>query len=55
MVSLVEGGGASPRFSPSMTPNQLEQWLLHEYGDAYKNDIGTLKGGPLLATANQSV
>ena len=44
MISIVGDGGIPPRFSPGMTPDQLEQWLLHEYGEAYKNDIGKVKG-----------
>ena len=31
-------------FSPDMTPDQLEQWLLQEYGEAYKHEISKLKG-----------
>ena len=38
------GGGISPGFSLSMTPDQLAQWLLQEYGEAYENDIGKMKG-----------
>ena len=44
MISLVGDGGFSPGFSPTMMPDQLEQWLLHEYGEAYKNDISKVKG-----------
>ena len=32
-----------------MTPTQLEQWLLLEYGGGYKNDIRKLKGKWLTA------
>ena len=32
------------RFSPDMTPDQLEQWLLQEYGEAYEHEIRKLKG-----------
>jgi hypothetical protein len=52
MISHVGGGGIPPRFSPGMTPDQLEQWLLHEYGDAYKNDISKVKGKRLLLLYN---
>jgi hypothetical protein len=45
MISHVGAGGIPPgQFSPGMTPDQLEQWLLHEYGDAYKDDISKVKG-----------
>jgi hypothetical protein len=40
-------------FSPTISPEQLERWLLLEYGDAYKKDIGKLKGRWF--TANGSV
>ena len=39
MVSLVGGG-----FSSAMTPDQLAQWLLQEYGKAYKREIDKLTG-----------
>ena len=32
------------RFSPDMSPDQLEQWLIQEYGEAYKHEISKLKG-----------
>ena len=31
-------------FSPDMTPDQLEQWLLDVYGEPYKPDISKMKG-----------
>ena len=40
VVSLVGDVG----FSPNMTPEQLAQWLLQEYGESYKPDIDKLKG-----------
>ena len=37
-------GDVGPGFSPDMTPDQLEQWLLQVYGESYRHDISKLKG-----------
>ena len=38
-------------FSCTMTPSQLGQWLLREYGTDYQEDIDKLTGSKLLICA----
>ena len=43
LCSLIGGG-----FSSTMTPDQLAEWLLQEYGKAYKREIDKLTGKSLI-------
>ena len=43
LCSLIGGG-----FSSAMTPDLLAQWLLQEYGEAYKREVDKLTGRSLI-------
>ena len=42
-LDFVALGDVSVTFSSTMRPDQLAQWLLQEYGDAYQEDIDKLE------------